>query len=229
MRNAILPLMLLLGLTATAVARDDNDETPAPPTPAELAASSDVIVLTQLMFVDYDTPRESPVEGIARFQVLLPYKVPRPISRLTVYEKDIKDIECYFPEEPTRREQRRYLLFLVPDPEENKRYRGNPRGCALEVLTTTEGRYAVRWPQDTVRLDEAALEKVRPLELTGPGARVRAVNMTSTSIERRIDADNMVLKGDYLIYTHGILLGDFRKLMGEAGVTPDRIQREGMD
>lgn len=229
MRNFLTSLLLFISSSAILVAQDDGGDAPARPTPAELAASSNLIVLAQLRFVEYDTPRESPVEGTARFEVLLPYKVPEPINRLTVYEQGVKEIECYFPDEPAAEEQRRYLLFLVPDPEEDTRYRGNPRGCALEILTTTDGRYAVRWPQPAVRLDATPEDLVRPMDFTGPGARVYAGNMTSTSIERRIAEDNMAREGDYLVYNRGIYLGDFRKLLGEAGVTPDRIQREGMD
>lgn len=228
MRNlkSFLPIALFLALPVIA---QDDEQTPERLSPADLAAASEVIVLAQLIYVDYERPRDSPVEGIARFDVLLPYKVPHPVNRLTVFEEGVKDIECYFPEEPAAGEQRRYLLFLVPDPDKDERYRGNPHGCALEVLTTRENHYAVRWPQDTVVLDDEAEALVRELDFYGPGSRIDATTMTSTSIERRAENDAMKQVEGHLVYTRGILLGEFRRLMGEAGVTPDRIQREGMD
>lgn len=205
-------LLLLCGLTVEAASP-----------PAIRAGESDVVVLAQLERVDYEYRRGFPVDGRAWFRVLLPYKVPRPMERLVVYEEGLKEVECYFPDLPRAEEKPRYLLFLVHD--EERKLRGHPQGCALEVLVTGDNRYAVRWPQERLDLDEDARQFVRDLEFQGPLSRVDASDLTRTARAERAEREHMRIEDTTLVYTRGILLEDFRRLLGDTLLAGDRFQQ----
>lgn len=195
--------------------------------PERLAAESDMVVLAQLERVDYEYRRGFPVDGRAWFRVLIPYKMPRAMDRIIVHESGLKEIECYFPDEPGAVEQPRYLLFLQRD--EDNRLRGHPEGCYLEILVTGSGRYAVRWPQDTVEIDAEGEALVQELTFQGPLARIDASDDTRTARARRAERDSMRIDGTDLYYTRGILLGDFRRLMGDGLELEDRSRPRRAD
>lgn len=205
-------LLLIAACTAEA----------APPLD-RLAEESDIVVLAQLERVDYEYRRGFPVAGRAWFRVLLPYKVPRPMDRLVVHEQGLKEVECYFPHLAAVEEQPRYLLFLIRDDE--GLLIGHPEGCSLDVLVTTDNRYAIRWPQDLLDLDDQARELIRELEFQGPLAKVDASDMTRTARAEQAEREHMLIDGASLVYTRGILLEDFRRLLGDGLIPADRFQR----
>ena len=190
--------------------------------PERMAAESDVVVVAQLERTDYEYRRGFPVAGRAWFRVLISYKNPRRVERLIVHEEGIKDIECYFPDDPGAIEQPRYLLFLKRDAE--NRLRGHPAGCALELLVTSDSRYALRWPQESMVLDDEGLKRVQEFEFQGPLSRIDASDETRTAREAMAERNYMRIDGTDLYYTRGILLGDFRRLMA-AGLTADADDR----
>ncbi|MFU8833472.1 MAG: hypothetical protein ACNA7J_15140 [Wenzhouxiangella sp.] len=198
-----------------------EDEPPRAMTPAELAADSDVVVLVQLDRVNYEFRRGFPVKGSAWVKVLVRYKVPEPMDRIRIVEQGFGDDRCYFDEIPMWQEQPRYLMFLNRDEERD--FRGHRDGCKLEVLVTRDNRYAVRWPQDALVLDEAGEQLVRELDFHGAGAFVDVSEMTSIRREDLQEKYYLEDVGDNNYrYTRGILLEDFRQLLGEENLTMDR-------
>lgn len=215
----VLPTLLLAG-----------EEAPEMPTPAELAAESDYVVLARLEVYDYEERRNIPVEGKAWFEVLVPYKVPAPTGRLRLYEQGVGGDRCYFDDVALHGEMPRYLLFLVEhhDPEQGDA-RGHPDRCALPVLVSTDNRYAVRWPIDGLDLPEDIGSRVRAFEFHGPGSTVDLRGETRHRREQRIEREFLEpveggRRAQYR-YTRGIPLEDFRPLMGEQNLTRDRLQR----
>lgn len=218
-RPMLLFLLLILPFLALAEQADRVQMTPA-----ELAADSDLVVLAQVDRVDYEYRRGFPVEGRAWLKVLVRYKVPEPLDYLRVAEEGLGDDRCYFADTPMWQELPRYLVFLNTD--EGRGFSGNRNGCRLDVLVTGDNRYAVRWPQDGLILDESGLGLVQELEFQGPGAFVDVREMTSI---RRDDLQERYFlvdagSGKYR-YSRGILLEDFRQLLGEENLTTDRRQR----
>lgn len=210
-RTALAGLALMAASLATSAAA-------APP--ERLAAESDMVVLAQLERVDYEYTRGFPVDGRAWFKVLIPYKMSKPMERIIVHESGLKDIECYFPDDPRALEQPRYLLFLQ-EREDGKLW-GHPEGCFLEILVTGSGRYAVRWPQDFLELSEEGRALVQELTFQGPLARIDASDETRTARADQAERYHMRIDGTDLHYTRGILLGDFRPLMGDGLSLEDR-------
>lgn len=183
---------------------------------AERAATSDMVLLAQLERTDYNYLRGLPVEGRAWFRSLLTYKTPRTMERLIVQESGVKDIECYFPEVEPGTESPRYLLFLVRD--EEGELRGHPEGCALEVLVSSDNRYAIRWPQqaldrENAREDDRLNTLVEELDFQGPGSRINASDMLSHQRRATAERDLMRVDGSELMPTRGIPLTDLRRLM----------------
>lgn len=206
----LLPLSLLIALPCPA--RDD------PHWLAERAGSSDIVVLAQIDRIDYEYERGLPVDGRAWFRPLITYKSHWPLNGIfSVREKGLSENECYFPRMAPWDERPRYLLFLVRD-EETGTTRGNPDGCAIEILVTADGSYAARWPQpafggESGRGDEALQALVEEMIFQGPGARIDAGDMPAHRRRARAQRDFMRLEDSTLIPTRGIALTELRRLM----------------
>jgi hypothetical protein len=220
----ILTLMLAL---PHAAAQESSPPMTAEGTlhPSRLAAESDLVVLVQLERTDYQRRRGFPVSGTAWARVLLRYKVPEPIDLVRIDEEGFGPDRCYFPDVPLWQELPRYLLFL--ERGEGRDYTGHRAGCMLEVLVTRDNRYAVRWPQDDLLLNEEDLALVETLEFIGPGATLDASDSTTMERAALIEDDAMEDLGDRTLrYTRGIPLEVFReRIMGSDALTRDRQQR----
>ncbi|TVQ40626.1 MAG: hypothetical protein EA370_03475 [Wenzhouxiangella sp.] len=217
----VLTAALLPGLLAAETGRSG-------PSPAELAASSEVVVLARLDRANYDKRRGFPVRGSAWVRVLVAYKVPHPMDLIRIFEEGLGEDRCYFDDAPLWQESPRYILFL--NHKEQRSYEGNRATCRLDVLVTRDNRYAVRWPQAGLYLSDDELDLVQELEFHGPGATLDASEMTSIRREETMASYFMVEDGEdrskaRLRYTRGILLEDFRTLLGSENLTSDRIQR----
>lgn len=213
-------IALLLSLFATAWAEPARELR----TPAELAAESDYVVLARLEMYEYETRRDIPVEGKSWFDVLVPYKVPRPTHRIRVVEEGFGDEKCYFDHVPLWEEMPRFLLFLIRGDKGD--IRGHPDGCAVPVLVTTDNQYVVRWPLDTIALHEDAEDLVQEFNFHGAGAFIDLREETSIRREQIVENQYLVKTEDGRYrYTRGIPLSDFRQLLGEENLTRDRIQR----
>jgi hypothetical protein len=145
-------LLLSLALTASAVDEADQSQ---PTSLTELAGGADLVALAQVRDTDYLRRRGIPVSGSAFLQVLIGYKNAPVGELIEVYENGLRDRECYFPGPDVFEEGRRYLLFLMQDPDRPDRFRGLPPGCAIDVLVRTDNRYAVRLPVTGFDLSDA--------------------------------------------------------------------------
>src|SRR5699024_16359 len=171
MNKIIATALLLLALPLAAQESSDSSQDKPLTTPAERAAESDYVVLAQLRIYKYETRRDIPVKGDTSFDVLVPYKVPKPVDTLKVVEESFGEGKCYFQDVELFGQMPRYLLFLVDNPEGKAgEVRGHPDGCAVSVVATTDNRYVVRWPIENMRFEKDAEALVQTFEFQGPGA-----------------------------------------------------------
>ena len=89
----------------------------------ELSAAADLVALVQARDTDYFMRRDIPVSGSAFLKVLIPYKMDQDLDLVEVYEKGLHENECYFPNPTVFEEGRRYLLFVIRDPDDPERPR----------------------------------------------------------------------------------------------------------
>jgi hypothetical protein len=226
MKSLTTPLLiLLLSLNPPLALANEPEEGDSPPDlhPSELASESDLVAVVQVDRTDYERRRGAPVAGTAWLEMLLPYKVPRPIDRVRIVEEGYGEDRCYFDDVPLWAEQPRYIVFLKA--AEKGDFEGHRSGCKLDVLVTADNRYAVRWPQDDLHLDESDEALVQELEFVGPGSAVDVTEMTSIrrdDLQQRYRLEDAG-DGQYR-YTLGIPLEDFRLLLGADNMTLDRQQ-----
>jgi hypothetical protein len=196
---------------------------------ADLAAAADVVALVQMRDGDYRYRRDFPISGSAHLQVLIPYKVDQPIDLIEVYETGLHAHECYFPNPSVFEEGRRYLVFLRRDPDDPERYRGLEKGCALDVLVTTDSAYALRIPATGIELSDPLADLAAQTAFADPYS--RETDETLDSVKRDDWLEKGWLRretgeeGDELVYTLGVGLDHVRELMGPAGVSLDRHQK----
>ena len=219
MRWIITLILLLHALPAFAGEADDRAVSPI--SLADLAASADLVVLAQVKDTDYFIRRDIPVSGSAYLKVLIPYKVESPVDLIEVYEKGLRDQECYFPNPSVFEEGQRFLLFLKKDPGDEDRYRGLPQGCALEVLVDSDNRYALRYPVSGINLSDPLGELARDMKFSDSYAIVDDEELLPAQREAML-ADGQIVTyespGRQWIYTKGISLTAVRKLMGTGGL-----------
>ena len=213
-------VLLLHGVPAFT--RDVDDLTGGPVSLAELAANADLVVLAQTKDTDYLMRRGIPVSGSAYLKVLIAYKTDRTVDLVEVYEKGLRDHECYFPNPSVFEEGRRYLLFLKKDTENEERYRGLAQGCALAVLVDSENRYAVRYPVTGIELSDPLGELAREMRFSDGYAIVDEDTLLPAQRDA-MHAAGQIKAYDgparQWIYTRGISLTDMRILMGEENLS----------
>lgn len=206
---AFLVMTVALAMATRSHAQDLTEATSL----ADLAAHADVVALARVEDTDYRYRREYPYRGSAYLKVLIAYKGEKLPQRLEVYEEGLHPYECYFEQPQVLREGRRYIVFLRADPNKAGRYRGLPRGCALDVLVTDQNRYAVRMPVDGIDLSDDLHGFSRAMTFTD---RYALENEESISPARR---DALLRSGDLerhdggFRYTQGIELSEFRTLL----------------
>jgi len=219
MRNLFAASLLALGSLAAQACLAQTDGAGDDRHPlADRAASSDIVVVAQLDQTDYEYERSFPYRGEAWFRRLITYKSGEALKGLIVVpESGLGDDKCYFTQPEPWDEGPRYLLFLVHD-EESDTTRGNPDGCSIEILVTTENRYAARWPQPGFgaadgRDDETLAALAEPMMFIGPGARIDASEMLNHQRRERAERNFMTIDGTDLIPTRGIEISELRRLM----------------
>lgn len=206
---------LTLSLTAAPVHAEET----GPISLTDLAAKSDLVALAQVRDTDYLVRREIPVSGSAYLRVLIPYKTDQAVDIVDVYEKGLHENECYFPNPTVFEEGRRYLLFLVRDPEDPARYRGHPEGCALDVLVDRDNRYALRYPADGIKLSDQLEGLARPMIFSDGYSLVKDEDLPPTARNAMLAAGQLEPAGDDTWrFTQGIGLTDVRRLIDPASL-----------
>jgi len=218
-----MPLILLLCLPCLASGQDPSAQIASERLmhPSRLASDSDLVALVQLERLDYERRRGFPVGGHAWAEVLIRYKAPQAIDLVRIEEEGLGPDRCYFPDLPLWQELPRYLVFLQRADDRN--FSGHRGGCMIEVLVTADHRYAVRWPQDGLVLEEDELELVEALDFIGPGATVDVTDTTSIGRASLIEDYAMEDVGNRQFrYTRGIPLEVFReRIVGRDALTRD--------
>ena len=200
-----------------------------------LAERADLVALVQVRDTDYLKRREIPVSGSAYLKVLIPYKADQSADLVEVYEKGLHAGECYFPDRTVFEEGRRYLVFLVRDPEDDQRYRGLREGCALDILVRSDNRYALRYPPTGIQLSDVLKPLAREMDFTDPYAVVADESLSSAQRDRMRDDGDIIPfeapaekadsgderwlppseSGNTLWrFTRGVPLGEVRRLLG---------------
>ena len=230
LRMRFVPLTLLI-ITFCSDASEPADQ--AAVSLSGLASKADLVALAQVRDTDYRTRREIPVSGSAYLKVLIPYKLDRKADLIEVYEKGLHQNECYFPNPTVFEEGRRYLLFLVQDPQEPERYRGLPEGCALDVLVDRQNRYALRYPVTGIELNDPLADLATAMSFADPYAVVDDEDLPPALRESMRTAGQIVAHepgkanpgkpdlapaseapGRQWLYTRGIPLAKVRELIG---------------
>lgn len=231
--------MLLLLLAATPLFAQEAPS-PAPVSLKELAGKADLILLGQVKDTDYFYRHEYPVSGSAYIKPLITYKAGQVADIIEVYEKGLRETECYFPNPSVFEEGRRYLLFLQQDKDKPERYRGLAEGCALDVLVDVDNGYAVRYPASGIKLSDQLEGLAADLDFADPYAIENEETLSAT--DRNILLDSGLIRpyeaqkkqtvpgalgvpqdrspGRQWIYTRGIDITSIRKLMGPEAVKP---------
>jgi len=223
MMNWIITIILLLH-AVPAFASESVGQAAAPVSLAELAARADLVILAQVKDTDYFRRRDIPVSGSAYLKVLIPYKVPRdilhPADLIEVYEKDLHDQECYFPNPSVFEEGRRYLLFLKKDPGHEKRYRGLPQGCALDVLVGSDNRYALRYPVTGMDISDPLGELALDMTFSDAYAIVDDDELLPAQRDAMLGAGQIApydSSDHQWMYTKGVSLAAVRRVMFPPG------------
>jgi hypothetical protein len=223
MKSICLTLLCLL-LPVLAFAQEpEAEEAPAPLSLPELVHAADLVALVRVLDTDYEYAREFPVGGTAFLQVLVPYKVGRPLEDIVpVYEEGLHEGECYFDNPSVAEEGRRHLVFLRFNPEVEGQYLGLPQGCALEVLVNERNLYALRYPPAGITLADDLSEHATPMTFRDAHALMEDEEITPTVRNELLEAGYLVRIDQNYRYTHGIDISVVRHLMGPEALTLDR-------
>jgi len=221
---ALLALALTFAVSGFAQETDGDVADAPPPRLAELAAAADLVALVQVLDTDYEYAREFPVGGTAFLDILIPYKLDRPLPDIVeVYEEGLHPGECYFPNPPVTEEGRRYLLFVRRNPEVEGQYLGLESGCTLTALVTEDNRYALRYPLHGLAVSDPVDALAQPVDYADSHA---VLDYEELEVDERNDllARDLVVERDDRTYklTHGVPLGDIRRLLGAENLTTDR-------
>lgn len=194
-----------------------------PATLAELAARADLVAVVRVLDTDYEYARGFPSGGTAFLQVLVAYKVSRPLEDIIkVYEEGLHAGECYFENPTVWEEGRRHLVFLKFSPEVEDQYNGLPGGCKLDVLVSRDNRYALRYPVSGIAVADDLNPYARSMDFSDEYAHVKDENISPDERQALLDAGYLVKNGQRFAFTHGIELSVIRKLMGPDALTVDR-------
>jgi hypothetical protein len=216
----LLAAYLLLPLFSAA---QEPAPEPAPPALAELASAADLIAVVRVLDTDYAYTREFPSGGSAFLEVLVPYKVSRPLEDIIeVYEEGLHAGECYFRNPTVLQEGSRHLVFLRFSEDVEDQYNGLEPGCSLEVLVTTENRYALRFPLNGMDITDELSGLATEMVFQDENALIRDEDITPPVRVSLVEQGYLVPEGERFRLTHGVPLEEVRKLLGPAGLTLDR-------
>lgn len=227
LRRLLLPCTALL-LAANGQAQEETAEDRPTPTLAELVSAADLVAVVRVLDTDYEYTREFPSGGTAFLQVLVPYKVSRPLEDIIeVYDEGLHEGECYFENPTVLEEGRRHLVFLKFSEDFEDQYNGLDAGCKLDVLVTDENRYALRYPLRGLPLADDVSVLARALTYQDSYAVVAEADITPPERIRLLEQGFLEPAGEQRFrFTHGIPLEAFRSLVGPDVLTLDRSLKQ---
>lgn len=194
-----------------------------PPSLAELVAEADLVALVRVLDTDYEYVREFPAGGTAFLQVLLPYKVNRPLEDvIQVYDEGLHEGECYFDNPTVLEEGRRHLVFLKFSKDVKDQYNGLSAGCRLDVLVNEQNLYALRYPLNGIEIADDFSASAERMTFRDANAVVADENISPDERNRLLEQGYLEKLEGKFRFTHGIDLGEFRRLMGPEAHTLDR-------
>ena len=179
-----------------------------------MAARADVVAVAQTRDTDYLYRRNFPYRGSAYLRILILYKGGPLPEIIEVFEEGLSDFECYFPNPSVFEEGRRYLVFLVRDPEKPERFRGLPNGCALEILVRQDNRYAVRMPIEGVSLSGEFYSVSENMAFADAYAWIDGETISPGRRDELLAEGFLESDGDRYRWTRGVDLSAFRELLG---------------
>ncbi len=145
---------------------------------------ADLIAVVQVIDTEYRKVRGMPVEGFARLEVLISYRMPKALKDkpfIEVHAKGFGYDQCYYPE--FANEGARLLVFLQVD--DKGKIRGMRPSCALPVYVTQNSGYALLYPIGGLEITNMQL--VKDCIFTDPYAWQPMEMLTSQQIERLVD------------------------------------------
>lgn len=205
---------------------------PEPPPPPvlsleELADRSSLVAVAQVLDTDYEYVRKFPIGGATFLRTLIAYKLTRSREDIVeVYDEGLNDHACYFRNPSVFDEGSRHLVFFRDNPEVDGQYLGLASGCALEVLVTTDNRYALRYPPKGIELTNDLSPLARPMSFADAYATIDH-DVLGVPERQALEAAGMLVRteeGRYR-YTHGIPISEIRPLLGEQNLTIERSLR----
>lgn len=201
----------------------EEESAPAPVKLEALVSESDLVALVRVLDTDYEYTRGFPSGGTAFLEVLIPYKVLRPLEDiLEVYDEGLHAGECYFENPSIIEEGRRYLVFLKLSKDVKEQYNGLSAGCKLEVLVAKDGRYAVRYPLNGLLLADDLKEHVSDMQFQDSYAVLEDDEISPDVRNDLLEKGFLTETEGRFAYTQGIDISVFRKLMGPDALTLDR-------
>jgi len=217
MRSKILVLGSLLIFSTLTYALEKT----TPVSLSALAAKADLVAVAQVKDTDYVYTRSFPSEGSAYLKILIAYKRNKPNEEIIeVYEKGLHPGECYFENPTVFEEGRRYLVFFRLDPEDPENYRGLKQGCALEILVTSDNRYALRYPVENIDLTDNMDELAVKYDFRDNYALVSEDSLTPTKRDNLLARGLIIPYQGQFKYTHGIDLTVARNLISAEALKP---------
>ncbi|NNE04809.1 MAG: hypothetical protein HKN15_03680 [Xanthomonadales bacterium] len=223
--STLLCNMFLLAASPAALAQDGEPEEAEKPAPSlsELAAAADLVALVRVLDTDYQYTRNFPSGGSAFLEVLIPYKVSRPLEDiLEVYEEGLHEGECYFENPSVLEEGRRHLVFLRFHPQVEDQYQGLDQGCRLEMLVTADNGYALRYPLNGIEVSDDVQGLAQQMRYADGYAVFKFEDLPADERVWLEENGYLAREGEHYRYTHGIPVSEVRKLMGPEALTLDR-------
>jgi len=224
MKRLALILTVAMSWSGLAPAREPGDAGGAQPARlADLVAEADLVALVRVLDTDYEYVRGFPAGGTAFLQVLLPYKVSRPLEDvIQVYEEGLHEGECYFDNPSVLEEGRRHLVFLRFSKEVKEQYNGLPSGCRLDVLVNDRNLYALRYPLSGIELADDFSAHAEPMAFRDAHAVVPDEDISPDERNDLLAAGFLERVDEGYRFSQGIDLTRFRELMGPEALTRDR-------
>jgi hypothetical protein len=216
-------LILACCFSAPLAAQHGEQDAAPPRSLQQLTEAADLVLVAQVLDTDYVYARNFPTRGSAYLRPLIRYKVTQAIEDIIeVFEQGLHAGECYFENPSVVEEGRRFLLFLIQDPDAPGRYRGLSQGCAIEILVSNDNSYALRMPASGMAVSDNLKKLATPIEFADSYALVNEEDLSAATRDELLKTGFLEAQDQQYRYTQGVSLSEIRRLMGPQAITRDR-------